>query len=144
MQKGDPPIIVEQTFQKSSAVVWAAITEVEQMRQWFFDTIPAFEPVVGFQTRFNVNTGERDFLHIWTITSAETEKHITYNWEYDVYPGAAVVTFTLKALDADSTKLTIVAEVLETFPQDIPEFKRESGVAGWQYFIQQSLARFLA
>jgi len=34
--------------------------------------------------------------------------------------------------------------VLEDFPQDIPEFKRESGLAGWTYLILESLQKYLA
>ena len=40
------------------------------MIKWFFDNIPEFKPEVGFETQFNVNTGERDFHHVWTITEA--------------------------------------------------------------------------
>jgi len=29
------------------------------------------------------------------------------------------------------------------FPDDIPEFKRESGVEGWNYLIKKSLKAFL-
>jgi hypothetical protein len=41
------------------------------------------------------------------------------------------------------TKLRLTAQVLEDFPEDIPEFKRESGVEGWTYFIKKSLKEFL-
>ncbi len=43
MKKGDDPIIVEQFFNRSIESVWKAITEVEQMRQWFFENIPEFK-----------------------------------------------------------------------------------------------------
>ncbi len=32
---------------------------------------------------------------------------------------------------------------VEKFPDNIPEFKRESDVAGWNYFIKDSLKEFL-
>ena len=33
--------------------------------------------------------------------------------------------------------------VEQSFSQDIPEFTRESGEAGWVHFIQQKLPEFL-
>ena len=41
------------------------------------------------------------------------------------------------------TKLILTHQVLEDFPDDIPEFKRESGVEGWTFFINKSLKEFL-
>lgn len=41
------PIIVEEKFNKDIRSVWKVITELDQMKQWFFDNIPAFEPRVG-------------------------------------------------------------------------------------------------
>jgi hypothetical protein len=32
---------------------------------------------------------------------------------------------------------------LQSFPGHIPEFKRESCLAGWQYFIRERLKKFL-
>lgn len=43
----------------------------------------------------------------------------------------------------EGTKLVLICTGTESFPQDIPEFTRESGKAGWEYFIQQSLLSFL-
>jgi len=34
-------------------------------------------------------------------------------------------------------------EISESFPLDIPEFKRESCVEGWTYFIKKRLKEYL-
>ena len=39
------PIVLEHVFEVSSKEVWQAITELEQMKLWFFDNIPSFDPV---------------------------------------------------------------------------------------------------
>jgi len=39
--------------------------------------------------------------------------------------------------------LRLTHQVLEDFPEDIPEFSRESGVKGWEFIIQKSLREFL-
>jgi hypothetical protein len=41
------------------------------------------------------------------------------------------------------TKLTLTARVVEDFDDSIPEFKRESCVAGWNYFIKERLSDYL-
>ena len=143
MRTSDEPIVVEQTFDVPAAVVWRAITDAEEMRQWFFDNIPEFEPAVGFETRFNVRAGGRDFLHLWTITEVVPVRRIMYDWKYAGYDGDSTVTFELFARGAE-TSLKVTAVVMEDFPDDIPEFTREAGVEGWTYFIQKRLEVFLS
>lgn len=142
MKKGDKPVIVEQTFDSSSDVVWNSITEIEQMRQWFFEDIPSFEPEVGFETQFKVKSQDRSFLHMWRVTEVVPHKKITYDWKYEGYPGDSTVVFELFEQD-DSTKLRLTHRVKESFPEDIPEFTRESCVEGWTFFIQKSLKAYL-
>ena len=68
------PIIVEQHFEKTMNVVWKAITEPDQMTKWFFENIPDFKPEVGFKTQFNVQSGERNFFHLWEIIDVDQGK----------------------------------------------------------------------
>jgi hypothetical protein len=112
------------------------------MRQWFFKDIPAFIPEVGFETQFNVKSQDRNFLHLWKITEVIPLKKITYNWKYEDYPGDSLVTFEISEQN-NLTTIKITTLILESFPQDIPEFTRESYVEGWTYFIKKSLKEFL-
>jgi len=68
MRKNNIPVVVEQTFNASIDTVWNAITEIDQMRQWFFENIPDFKPEVEFETQFNVTSGDRNFFHQWKVT----------------------------------------------------------------------------
>ena len=95
MRKNDEPIIVEQTFNISIDTVWNSITEINQMRLWYFDNIPSFKPEVGFETQFNVQSQDRNFLHMWKVTEVVPKKMITYNWKYKGYPGDSFVVFNL-------------------------------------------------
>ena len=142
MKKNDEPIVIEQTFNTSIDTVWHSITNIDQMRQWYFDNIPSFKPEVGFETHFNVQSQDRNFLHMWKVTEVVPMKKITYNWKYDGLPGDSFVAFELFE-ENNSTKLRLTHQVTESFPEDIPEFKRESGVEGWSFFIKKSLKDFL-
>ena len=142
MRKLDTPITIEQNFKNPPAVIWKAITDIHQMRQWYFGNIPDFRPEVGFETQFEVHSTNRIFLHQWKITEVVHLKKITYNWKYDGYPGDSFVTFELFPQD-NRTLLRLTTKIEEDFPQDIPEFTRESCEAGWIYFIQNRLKNFL-
>ena len=142
MKKDDDPIIVEQSFNATIESVWKAITEVDQMRQWFFENIPSFKPEVDFETQFNVQSQDRNFLHMWKVTEVVPQKLIRYNWKYEGYPGDSYVVYELFE-ENNLTKLRLTAQVLEDFPEDIPEFKRESCIEGWTYFIKERLKKYL-
>jgi uncharacterized protein YndB with AHSA1/START domain len=142
MKKPRIPIIVEATFNSRITEVWKAITNVEEMRHWFFENIPDFKPEIGFEITFDVKSGERMFPHHWKITGVVAPRKIIYNWKYDGYPGNSNVTFEISK-KGEGSHLRLIHRVTEDFPQDIPEFRRESCVDGWNYFIQDRLKKYL-
>ena len=142
MRKNDEPVVVEQTFNTSIDTVWNSITRIDQMRQWYFENIPTFRAEVGFETQFNVHSQGRNFLHMWKVTEVLPNKMITYNWKYDGYPGDSFVVFELFN-QSNLTNLRLTHQVQESFPEDIPEFTRQSCVEGWTFFINKSLKDFL-
>jgi len=143
MKTSDAAIQIQETYPVALKKVWEAITEVTQMRQWFFDNIPDFQATIGFSTQFAVQAGERTFTHLWEIAEAIPLQKIVYKWSYTEYPGDAEVIFELTSKDDTTTTLTVTNTVLQDFPSDIPEFTRTSCIGGWEYFIQQQLKGFL-
>lgn len=142
MKKNDKPIVVEQAFNTSVKKVWNAISKPEQMKQWYFENIDSFKPEVGFKTRFEVAVEDRKFTHLWKLTEVIPYQKITYNWKYEEYRGDSFVTFELTE-ENKHVKLRLSHKVVESFPDDIPEFSRESGVQGWNYLIGKSLKEYL-
>lgn len=142
MKTTDEPIVVEQIFNSSAESVWNSITEISEMHKWYFENIPAFNPEVGFETQFNVQSEERNFLHIWKVTEVEPLKMIKYSWEFEEYPGKSTAAFEILK-ENNQTKLRLTVETLKDFPDDIPEFTPESCRAGWEYFINGRLKDFL-
>ena len=142
MKTSEPPIIVENTLNANIEDVWSIITEKDHMIKWFFDTIPAFEAKVGFETRFDINTGKRVFPHLWKIIEVEAPRKISYNWKYENYQGDSNVYFELFS-ENQQTKIRLTAVVIEDFSDDIPEFSRESAVGGWNYFIGERLPKYI-
>lgn len=142
MNKNEEPVIVEQALKASPEIVWKSITELEEMVKWYFDNIPEFKAEVGFKTQFNIESGERNFLHQWEITEVIPNKKIVYSWQYKDYPGLAYVSFDLINQN-DKTLLKLTNTVIETFPDEVPEFRRESCIGGWEYFIKKRLKDYL-
>lgn len=139
---GFNPVIVEQIYKASITKVWNAITEEYQMKKWYFDTMVSFKPVVDFETEFNVLSNGKDYLHIWKIIEVIPEKKITYSWKFGGYPGQSLVSFEIsKENNLTILKLTEVG--IESFPQDNPDFKRDSRIDGWTYFIKKRLKEYL-
>ncbi len=136
------PVIVEQLFDAPMERVWDAITKVDQMHQWYFPNIPAFEPMEGFETAFDVYSGPRLFRHLWKITAVKPGQMIRYTWKYPGFTGEGIVTFELSEAKG-KTQLRVTNEGLDTFPDDIPEFTRESCELGWRYLVGERLKEFL-
>ena len=136
------PIIVVEKFNASNQEVWKAISDVEEMTKWFFPNIAAFEPKVGFETRFVIQNEDRIFPHLWKVTEVVPLKKLAYEWVFEGYEGRGISLFELTETNQKTT-LQLTFTVIEPFPDHIPEFKRESGVQGWNYFIKESLKNYL-
>lgn len=135
------PVIAEMTYDSPKAVVWKAITDPVQMRQWFFEPMTDFQPKVGFETQFNVQVEGQDYLHLWKLTEVVPETRIVYDWRYEGYPGSSTLAWELLET-AKGTHLKLTHSGIETFSSDNPIFSRESAQGGWDYFVQ-SLKDFL-
>lgn len=135
------PIRVARTVSCTPAQAWAALTDHAEMVQWYFEQLPAFQPERGFKTHFQVSSENRVFTHRWHVLEVHPTERITYEWTYDEYPGTGVVTFVIEP-QAEGCKVEVINEGLHTFPDDVPEFRRESCEGGWNYFMNR-LATYL-
>ena len=136
------PIVVEQFFEKQVQQVWEAITEQKQMVQWFFKNIPAFEAKVGFETEFEVDAESRIYRHLWKILEADAPHRIVYHWSYRDIDGEGNVAFELME-EGSGTLLRLTNTGLDSFPDNMPEFTRESCVGGWEFFLKDNLKKYL-
>jgi uncharacterized protein YndB with AHSA1/START domain len=130
-------LVLERTFNAPVETVWKAITELDRMKQWYFEELESFQPEVGFQTQFNVHHNGKNFLHLWKVTAVVLGQKITYSWKYGGFPGESFVTFELFA-EADKTRLRLTHSDLETFlPERNPDLARENFEAGWKSIVSQ-------
>ena len=143
MDKNEDPIVLEQSYSAPRDVVWKAITDKDQMCEWYFETMSDFRPEVGFETEFSVRCEDQDYVHKWKVTEVIPGSKIAYAWRYEGYPGNSTVTWELED-SPEGTKLKLAHQAVEPFPQDNPIFSRESGQQGWEYLLGERLVDFLS
>ncbi len=134
------PFVIERTYNAPVKKVWKAITDRDQMKEWYFD-LEAFKAEVGFEFQFTGGSEDKTFLHLCKVTEVLPEKKLTYSWRYDGYDGISFVTFELFP-DGEGTRLKLTHEGLETFPA-IKDFAKENFAAGWTQIIGTSLKNYV-
>jgi uncharacterized protein YndB with AHSA1/START domain len=67
------PLIVERTFDTPIAKVWTALTNVDEMRRWYFD-LKNFKPEVGCEFQFIVEHEGNVHDHRCKITEVVPQK----------------------------------------------------------------------
>lgn len=135
------PLVMERSYNAPVKKVWDAITNAEQMRQWYFD-IQAFEPVPGYKFSFTcIMEDNKEYTHLCEVTEAQEDKKLTYSWRYEGYEGNSFVTFELFP-EGEGIKLVLTHRGLDTFPP-LNEFRRDCFVEGWTDLLGKSLKEYV-
>jgi len=134
------PFIIERTYDAPVEKVWNAITDKDQMKQWYFD-LEEFRPEVGFEFSFTGGADDRLYVHLCRVTEVIPGSKLAYSWQYEGHEGYTVVTFELFA-EGGKTRLRLTHEGLETLPPH-PDFARANFEAGWTDIIGASLDKYL-
>jgi uncharacterized protein YndB with AHSA1/START domain len=134
------PLIIEQQYNAPSRVIWQAITDPAEMKQWYFD-IAAFRPEVGFEFTFQGENEGRVFIHLCKILEVDPGKKLKHSWKYQDFEGISFVTFELFP-EHGKTRLRLTHEGLETFP-DMPDFARKNFAEGWTMILGTLLKNFV-
>ena len=134
------PLVLERVFDAPIALVWKALTDKDDVKQWYFH-IPDFAPVVGHEFGFDVEHKGVQYLHRCRVTEVIPQKRLAYTWRYQGHAGDSLVTFELFA-QGGKTRLRLTHEGLETFPQTAA-FARANFLQGWTEIVGTSLKRFV-
>jgi uncharacterized protein YndB with AHSA1/START domain len=134
------PIVIERIFNAPVARVWKALTDVNQMREWYFD-LKKFKPQVGFDFEFVVEHEGNSYHHLCRVVEVIPEKKIAYTWRYKGEPGDSLVTIELSP-DGEKTRLKLTHTGIETFPRT-PAYARKNFEQGWTTIIGTELKQFV-
>ena len=89
----DTPFVIEQVYDSPKEKVWAALTDENKLREWYFPQITKFEPVVGFEFEFSDDGSA--YKKDWRLTRVIAGKLLAHSCIYKGYPGSSEVTFEL-------------------------------------------------
>jgi len=136
------PIIIERLFNAQVSKVWKAITDKDEMKNWYFD-LAEFKAEVGFKFEFTGGPSpDKQYVHLCEITEVIPEKKLSYNWRYKGYSGNSLVTFELFNKES-KTLLRLTHAGIETFPNENPDFDISNFKMGWNEIINTSLKKYL-
>lgn len=140
-QTDTAPVVVEKVYNASVQKVWKAITDRDQMSQWYFD-LEEFKPEVGFEFTFFGGDENKQWEHHCRVTEVVPNKKISYTWRYPGYTGDSLVTWELFD-ENGKTKLVLTHSGWHTFPESETGFKKSNFVGGWTEFITVRLRDFV-
>jgi uncharacterized protein YndB with AHSA1/START domain len=133
------PFVMEHVYNATIQRVWEALTETEQMKQWYFPQLVSFEPFIGCKFKFGHDGSP--YQKEWTVTEVIKSRKLAHTWVYKGYPGLSEVSFELFP-EGDKTRLRLTHTGLESFPDD-PHFARSRFEGGWATIIGNNLNKFL-
>jgi uncharacterized protein YndB with AHSA1/START domain len=135
------PFVIERTYNAPISKVWKALTDRNEMKQWYFD-LAEFSPEVGFEFLFLAGNDKKKYLHRCKISEVLTGEKLTYSWQYDGYAGISYVSFELFD-ESGKTRLKLTHRGIETFPLSNPDFAQERFAEGWTHIVGTALKEFV-
>jgi len=135
------PFVIERIYNASVERVWKAITDKDEMKQWYFD-LKEFKAEIGFEFWFyGKGSSGTKMKHICRVTEVVPFQKLTYSWRYEGYEGISYVSFELSDAGA-GTRLRLTHSGLESFPP-MADFNRGNFAAGWTQLIGELLREFV-
>ncbi|MES2836950.1 MAG: SRPBCC family protein [Bacteroidota bacterium] len=113
--------------------IWAALTEIQQMKEWYFD-IPDFVLEVGKTFNF-YESDKKEYHHRCVIKEIETNKKFSHTWTHPSHSkGESIVTWHLQE-ENNQTKVTLTHQGIENFADGGAAFAPENYKMGWDGFM---------
>jgi len=134
-------ITLRKTIPVSCTTLWSALTELDQMQQWYFQELKEFKAKVGFENAFTFEYKGKTFTHKWRVVEVEPSQKIAYYWQYEEYEGDSIVSFQMEKVQ-NGSHLHLEARILSPFPE-MEEFSQKSMEKGWSSLIEDRLIPFL-
>ena len=122
--------------------VWNAITNKEQMKNWYFDG-PDFEPKIGNNFSFYGGYENEEYHHFCEIVDLIPNEKLKYSWTYpEISKEKTLVKWELKP-ENEGTIVTLTHKGLEAFEHLGENFKIHSFRKGWEDIVGKSLKEFV-
>lgn len=134
-------VVIERIYEATIEKVWEALTNKDQMKQWYFD-VSDFKAEVGFEFQFSAENEGKIYLHKCKVVEAKPITKIAYTWSYEGYEGQSLVTFELFSEDENKTRLKLTHSGTDSFLSH-HDFEKADFNEGWESILGQSLRNFV-
>lgn len=136
------PITVQFKINAPIEKVWKALTNKNEMKNWYFD-IPDFELEVGKQFNFYEPGDEKKYHHQGEILEIISHQKLKHSWSYPEFSNEkTIVNWEIQPADGE-TIVTLIHENIDNFKEFGENFSRESFTEGWNGIIGQGLRQYL-
>jgi len=69
---------IERTFDVPAATVWKALTDKDEMKQWYFD-LAEFKPEAGFEYEFTAGDERKQYMHLCKVIEIVENKRLKFS-----------------------------------------------------------------
>ncbi len=122
------------TIKAPAEKVWQALTDKNQMKEWYFD-IPDFDLKAGATFNFHEPGEARQFHHQCVIREIDPLRKFSHTWTHpELSKGESVVTWLLEEQNG-VTKVTLHHEGVKNFADAGSDFAPENYQMGWNGFM---------
>lgn len=134
-------IRIEQIFPFSKEVVWKAITDKTEIKEWYMD-IQDYDPVVGKKIQFYESDAQK-YLHEIEFLEVIPQALIKHTWRHPNHSkGTSTVTWLLEEVPGGA-RLSLIHEGTDQFADAGEGFSTGDFEFGWTGFIQMGLKLYL-
>jgi len=135
-------IIVTQLFDKPQSEIWAALTDENKLRKWYFP-VKNYELEVGKTFTFYESEEVTRFFHSCTFLQIVPEKILEHTWTHpNDSKGSSILKWKLESI-GEKTKVTLTHRGAENFADAGPDFSIANFEMGWNAFLKTMLRNFL-
>ncbi|HTD98126.1 MAG TPA: SRPBCC domain-containing protein [Mucilaginibacter sp.] len=130
------PLIIERTLNAPVTKVWKALTNLEQLAQWF-SKLDDFKPEPGFE--FTIYD---HYISSCQVIEAIENKKLSYSLSFNEFPAHTIVTFELFD-EGDKTGIKLTHSGIQKIHTALnTDFGKEQFNQGWNGLLT-ALQRFL-
>jgi uncharacterized protein YndB with AHSA1/START domain len=135
---------IDKEFKAPIEKVWQAITNRDEMKNWYFTFDENFRLEIGQEFDWSSpDENGKIWVHKGKMLEIVENKKLVHTWEYPGYSGSSTLTWQLIALDAKTTKLTLNHEFIIPFDSNIAALNISNFEAGWDSIVNGSLKGYL-
>lgn len=135
-------VVVKQKVNAPVDRVWKALTEKNQMKEWYFD-IPDFVAEPHTEFAFYGGSEEDRYHHHCEVLEVIPNKKLKHTWTYpEISKEKTLVKWELEA-DGDGTMVTLTHKGLENFDHLGKDFETKNFEEGWNSIVTQALKDYV-